>query len=190
MNTKKPLLFLSFDIEADGPAPGLNSMLSMGWAGFTENGNLVFTYEANLTELPDAHPNTDTMKWWSLPENQVAWNYVHQNQRNPRDIFGEFARIVERLQTDYKLVPVAWPASYDWQYINYYFHRFAGYNPLGFSSMCIKSYLWAMSGNRSPNDKLDVEKYVDPRFPHTHKALDDAKEQGAIFINAWRDNTQ
>lgn len=53
----KPLIFLSFDIEADGPAPGLNSMLSLGFVGINEEGKFVFQYEANLNPLPDAKPN-------------------------------------------------------------------------------------------------------------------------------------
>lgn len=189
IQTKKPLLFLSFDVETDGPAPGLHSMLSMGWAGFTQTGEIVFEYEANLIPLPDAHPSDDTMKWWAKEENQNAWEYIHQNQREPEDVFTEFAAQISELNKIYNLKPIAWPVSYDWQYINYYFHRFIGSNPLGFSVMCIKTYLWAMSKNKSPSDKLDIGRYADPQFPHTHKALDDAKEQGAIFINAWTENT-
>src|SRR5205814_290344 len=103
-------------------------------------------------------------------------------------VFEEFSKQIEELVKTYKLVPVAWPVSYDWQWINHYFHRFTGNNPFGYSAIDIKSYLWALSKNRSPNDQINVEKWVDPQFKHTHKALDDAKEQGAMFVNAWKEN--
>lgn len=57
-------MFLSFDIEADGPCPGLNSMLSFGMAGFTPDARIVFEYEANLFPLPDTKPDPKTQKWW------------------------------------------------------------------------------------------------------------------------------
>jgi hypothetical protein len=35
-----------------------------------------------------------------------------------------------------------------------------------------------------------LDSWSDERFPHTHKALDDAKEQGARFINMLREQTK
>ena len=37
-------LYLSFDIEADGPSPCLNNMLSLGICGMTETGEIVYKY--------------------------------------------------------------------------------------------------------------------------------------------------
>jgi hypothetical protein len=187
---RKPLLFLSFDIESDGPAPGLNSMLAMGWAGFDETGQLVFEYEAHLTPLPEAVPNDKTMSWWKLPENQTAWDYVQTDQRDPGEVCRECASHLERLAATYTLEPVAWPAAFDWQYINYYFNRFLGRNPLGYSAMCIEAYIWALTQKASSNDvhKSDLAAYKDPQYPHTHRALDDAKEQGVMFYRAWASN--
>lgn len=186
----KPVLFLSFDIESDGPAPGLNSMLAMGWAGFTETGQLVFEYEAHLKPLPDATPNEKTMSWWKLPENAMAWEYVQTNQRDPSEVCRDFAAHLEKLTQSYTLEPVAWPAAFDWQYINYYFHRFLGCNPLGYSAMCIEAYIWALTKKASSNDvhRADLVQYKDPKYPHTHRALDDAKEQGSMFYRAWTSN--
>lgn len=190
MESPKPLLFLSFDIESDGPSPGLNSMLAMGWAGFDEQGQLVFEYEANLKPLPDAYPNVKTMTWWRQPENAVAWEYLQKNQRDPAEVCREFASQMERLAATYTLEPVAWPASFDWQYFNYYCHRFLGRNPLGYSAMCIESYIWALTQKHGSGDvhRADLVMYKDPKYPHTHRSLDDAKEQGAMFYKAWLSN--
>ena len=63
--------YVSIDIEADGPAPGLNSMLSLGAAAFAGDGTLADTFSANLETLPEAREDPKTMRWWAKqPE---AW---------------------------------------------------------------------------------------------------------------------
>ena len=44
-------LYLSFDIEADGPSPYLNNMLSFGISGITQDGKEVFSIQRNLSPL-------------------------------------------------------------------------------------------------------------------------------------------
>lgn len=183
--TPKPLLFLSFDIEADGPAPGLNSMLSMGFVGINEAGQFVFQFEANLKPLPDANPDSKTLQWWAHPDQAAAVDYIAQNQRDPKEAFQLLVQHIDKLKAEYQVRCVAWPIAYDWQWINYYFHRFIGSNPLGHSATDIGSYAWGLLGTKTHNvGKL--EEFKDPKLPHTHKALDDAKEQGMVFYNLWR----
>lgn len=40
-------IFVSFDVEADGPFPGSYSMLSFAAAGFTPEGKILATNEFN-----------------------------------------------------------------------------------------------------------------------------------------------
>ena len=44
--------YVSIDIEADGPVPGLHSMLSLGAAAFTSEGVLGDTFSVNLESAP------------------------------------------------------------------------------------------------------------------------------------------
>jgi len=79
--TKKELYF-SFDIEADGPIPGPNSMLSLGVAVFKDDGTRLATFSANLETLSDATPDPDTMKWWKTqPE---AWKECRKDLQKPK----------------------------------------------------------------------------------------------------------
>ena len=65
--------YVSIDIEADGPAPGLNSMLSLGAAAFIGDGTLADTFSANLEALPEAREDPKTMRWWAKqPETWAA----------------------------------------------------------------------------------------------------------------------
>ena len=52
-------IYVSTDIETDGPTPGKHSMLSFGSAAFSHEGQLVSTFTANLKLLPEATPEGD-----------------------------------------------------------------------------------------------------------------------------------
>ena len=45
-------IYVSTDVEADGPIPGPNSMLSFGSAAYTGRKELIGTFSANLETLP------------------------------------------------------------------------------------------------------------------------------------------
>ena len=57
MNSKE--IYVSTDVEADGPIPGPNSMLSFGSAAYTGGKELIGTFSANLETLPLQRPNSD-----------------------------------------------------------------------------------------------------------------------------------
>jgi len=54
-------IYVSTDIEADGPVPGLNSMLSFASAAYLPDKQLVATFSANLELLPGATSDPQTM---------------------------------------------------------------------------------------------------------------------------------
>ena len=56
-----PEIYVSTDVEADGPIPGPHSMLSFGSAAYLADKTLVATFSANLDTLPEAHGHPDTM---------------------------------------------------------------------------------------------------------------------------------
>lgn len=64
-------IYVSTDIETDGPIPGRHSILSLGSAAYTADKQLVGTFSANLNTLPGATPDPITTAWWATqPE---AW---------------------------------------------------------------------------------------------------------------------
>lgn len=187
---KKELLFLSIDIEADGRAPGLSSMLNFGAAAILPHiKQVVRTWNYNLHPLDDAKPDPETMKWWaSKPE---AWARLQTDRKYPAEAMPEFASDVEELQKTYRVVPVAWPASFDFAWLNHYLWRFAGRNPLGHSCKCIGSYAWAVGRVKHPSDRnAAIEQSVEPGYEHTHLGVEDAIEQGLQFVNMWRKTTE
>jgi hypothetical protein len=54
-------IYVSTDVETDGPIPGLHSMLSFGSAAYRSDKALVSTFTATLKTFPAAQPCPKTM---------------------------------------------------------------------------------------------------------------------------------
>jgi hypothetical protein len=180
-------VYVSIDIEADGPIPGINSMLSLGAAAFQLGDRTpVATFEANMFPLPEAIADIDTMDWWQRqPE---AWAYVNQNQRQPAQAMQQFRAWLGALPG--KPVFVGFPATYDFMFAYWYLVRFTGFPvPFGFQGLDIKTA--AMMKLKLPfretAKRVMPKRWFEGMNKHTHKALDDAIGQGILFINLMAD---
>jgi hypothetical protein len=80
---------------------------------------------------------------------------------------------------------VGYPVVFDFGFVGWYLARFAGDNPFGFSALDVKSFAMAVLGVefRQTTKRHMPRAWFDPALPHTHVALEDALEQGALFIN-------
>jgi len=173
-------IYVSTDIEADGPIPGPHSMLSFGSAAYRADKTLVGTFSANLELLPGAGGHPDTMKWWSTqPE---AWAACRGDPRPPAEVMPEYVVWLKALPG--RPVFVGYPAAYDFLFVYWYLMRFAGESPFSHSALDIKTFAMALLGTeyRSVVKRNMPRRWFDP-LPHTHVALDDAKGQGALFCN-------
>jgi hypothetical protein len=104
-----PEVYVSTDIEADGPIPGPHSMLSSASAAFTAAGKQVGTFSANLTTLPGAAGEEKTMAWWQTQPD--AWAACRKETRDPGQVMPEYVAWLKQLPG--KPVFVAYPAAYD-----------------------------------------------------------------------------
>lgn len=176
-------IYVSTDIECDGLVPGWHSMLSLGSAAFTADGELLRTFSANLEPLPDCEPLAITMQWWqSYPE---AWAQCQVDPRPPARVIAEFARWV--LDLPGQPVFVGYPAVFDFGFVSYYLARFTRGNPFGFAALDIRSFAMALTGKAflATTKESMPAAWVTDR-PHSHVALDDAIEQGEWFCNMLR----
>lgn len=173
-------IYVSTDVEVDGPIPGPHSMLSFGSAAYRADKTLIATYSANLETLPGAAGHPDTMRWWS--ERPDAWAAARSDVRAPEVVMPEYANWLEALPGS--CVFVAYPVAFDFMFVYWYLMRYAGRSPFGFSALDIKTLAMAlMRGDYRRSTKSRMPKrWFDP-LPHTHVALDDAIEQGAMFCN-------
>ena len=173
-------IYVSTDVEADGPIPGPHSMLSFGSAAYRADKTLVSTFSANLETLPGAKGHPKTMEWWKTqPE---AWTACRENARSPETVMPEYASWLKELSG--RPVFVAYPAAYDFMFVYWYLMRFAGESPFSHSALDIKSYAMAiMKREYRESTKSNMPARWFDDLPHTHVALDDAIAQGALFCN-------
>jgi hypothetical protein len=173
-------IYVSTDVEADGPIPGPHSMLSFASAAYWPDKTLHGTFSANLLTLPGASGDLKTMEWWQTqPE---AWAAARESARDPAIVMPKYVAWLKALPG--KPVFVAYPAAYDFMFVYWYMLRFAGESPFSHSALDIKTFAMALLGKdyRDCVKRNMPKAWFDP-LPHTHQALDDAIEQGALFCN-------
>jgi hypothetical protein len=171
---------ISTDVETDGPIPGPHSMLSIGSAAYTAEKVLVSTFSANLETLPGAQAHPKTAEWWAKqPE---AWAACRQNLEPPERAMSRYVSWIKSLQG--KPVFVAYPAGFDFLFVYWYLIRFVGESPFSHSALDMKSFAMAvLKTDYRESTKRNMPKRWFDNLPHTHVALDDAIEQGALFCN-------
>ena len=173
-------IYVSTDVEADGPIPGANSMLSFASAAFRSDKKLVGTFSANLETMPEAREDPRTMEWWQTkPE---AWKACRANLESPEAAMKRYLAWLKTLPA--RPVFVGYPAAYDFMFVYWYLIRFTGESPFSHSALDIKTYAMALLGREYRDSvKKNMPREWFERLPHTHVALDDAIEQGSLFCN-------
>lgn len=194
-------MYFSADIEADGPAPGTSSMLSIGIVAYDP-----FTLEScgefyrTLKRLPEARPNNDTMEWWDGFPKQ--WAEARANAEDPATAMkalhdwvvdmGKQAK--RRHNTEKGPIPVfvAYPAGFDFSFVFYYLHRFVGESVFSFSALDLKSMVKGMLDVPFTSKQADWPSEWTSPLPHTHNALEDARHQGDQLVRMlkWRERHQ
>ncbi len=177
-------IYVSTDIEADGPIPGPHSMLSFASAAFRPDKTLVSTFTRNVKTLDGASADPKTAAWWKTqPE---AWAACRLDPAEPEQAMRDYVEWLRGLPG--KPVFVGYPASYDFMFVYWYLMRFVGESPFSHSALDIKTFAMCMlgTGYRESTKKNMPRGWFDD-LPHTHVALDDALGQGALFCNMLRE---
>lgn len=178
-------MYICLDVELDGQAPGLSSMLSFA-AVAVANSATIATFTANLQPLPEGNQDPVTMAWWSSHSDE--WDLARGDVRPAVEVIPQCVAWLDSLPSDC-LVAVGAPAATDFAFVNYYCHRFAGRNPLGYSCLDLLSlamgHLGAHDHNYCDLEDQGLEDVLgfaaDPAL-RVHVALDDATQQARLLI--------
>jgi hypothetical protein len=178
-------VYVSTDVESDGPIPGPNSLLSFASAAYLPDKTLLDTFTANLETLPGAAGDPGTMAWWQ--QHQEAWAATRTDLEEPAAAMRRYVTWLKGLPG--RPVFVAYPAGYDFLFVYWYLMRFTGESPFSFSALDVKTYAMALlrCEYREAVKRNMPKRWFDD-LPHTHVALDDAIEQGALFCNMLAEN--
>lgn len=167
------MIYVMVDIEADGPCPGIYSMVSLGAVAITspmDQFDKVFYGEfAPMTTSWDdkalavsGFTRADTLLFPS-----------------PKDTMQKFLGWLLGLRSreDERLVFISDNNGFDWQFVNFYFWYFLNSNPFGHSSMNLGSlYKGMMADTRMSFKRLRKTK-------HTHNPVDDAMGNAEAFMH-------
>ena len=94
----------------------------------------------------------------------------HLRFDDPKSVMESFAAWLDQQAQD-RPVFVSDNVAFDWQFINYYFHRFLGRNPFGFPGRRIGDLYAGLV--KDAHKASEWKKYRITR--HTHDPLDDAR---------------
>lgn len=166
-------VYFSVDIEAAGPVPGEFSMLALGACRVDTPGETFYREFKPITEqvVPDA-----------LRVSGLSMQRLALEGRPPLEAMTDFRAWVRRAATGGQPVFVGFNASFDWAFVNWYFHVFLGENPFGIGGIDIKAYAMGKLGctwQATSSSRLPPE--FGSRESLTHNALEDAIAQGEIF---------
>lgn len=165
--------YVSVDIEASGPIPGEYSMLSLGACSVRD---LHEDFYAELCPINDRYVSE------ALDVSGLSLTHLRQHGTDPTEAMAALRDWLKEVAANRKPVFVGFNASFDWAFVNWYFHKFLGDNPFGIGGVDIKAYYMGLSGSewgKTTSGKLP--EWLQPSRPQTHNALDDAQAQAEIF---------
>jgi ribonuclease T len=172
MSVKREV-FVSVDVETAGPIPGEYSLLSIG-ACLVDDDTQAFECKLkpiNRNAVPEA------MKVAGL-----SLDKLERDGTPPIDAMRQFQDWLSTVSAGGSPVFVGLNASFDWSFINYYFHRYLGENPFGFTALDIKSlYMGATGCDWHSTRSSKIASELRPKLQGTHDALHDARYQAEIF---------
>lgn len=149
------------DVESDGPIPAEFSMVCFG--------AVIFDDHLDQTFYGRTRPISDRF----LPE-ALAISGFSRDQHlafdDPKRVMESFGSWLSE-HTQGRPVFVSDNVAFDWQFINYYFHRFCNRNPFGFSGRRIGDLYAGLVKDASKATEWKKYRVT----AHTHNPVDDAK---------------
>lgn len=158
--------YICVDVESDGPAPALFSMISLGAIVLDDQLNKTF-----YTELKPISEN------WNEEALAVSKFTREQTLKFPDAYYGIFSFYdwLNEIKENDNLLFCSDNNGFDWQFVNYYFWKFLNTNPFGHTSMNIGSLYKGMMKNMKANFKhLRKTK-------HSHNPLDDSRGNAEVL---------
>jgi hypothetical protein len=183
--------YISVDIEADGPIPGPYSMVSLGMtvAGRMRGRTFDPVDPLSQTFYLELKPISDDYVPEALAVSGLDRERLLGEGRDPAAGMAECALWIKEVCEASVPVLAAYPLSFDWMWIYWYFMRFTGASPFGHSRCIDIKTLYAAKAGVTIGwaTKRQIPRHLAARSPHTHNALDDAVEQAELLQNlmAW-----
>lgn len=153
--------YVIVDVESDGPIPAQYSMVCFGAVLFNDRLDQSFYGETRPVSerfVPEALAVSGFSR-----ERHMAFD-------DPKEVMEKFGAWLAQ-HTKGRPVFMSDNVAFDWQFINYYFHRFTGKNPFGFSGRRIGDLYAGLVKDASKATEWKKFRVT----AHTHNPVDDAR---------------
>jgi hypothetical protein len=178
--------YFSADVETDGPIPGPYSLLSFAlvYAG---------TYDGAAYEKPtdwrtrfhaELRPISDEFQADALAVNRLDREHLKRHGEDPASAMTRAADWVRQIAGGRRPILVAYPLSFDWTWLYWYFVRFSRVgSPFNHSACYDMKTAYAVKAHRSiaSSGRDQLLPQLRSSHEHTHHPVDDAIEQAEIF---------
>ncbi|MBM4407965.1 MAG: 3'-5' exonuclease [Chloroflexi bacterium] len=171
-------VWISVDVETSGPTPSSGSLIAIG-ACRVDDPEEGFSVE--IRPQPDRPWSADAEAIHGLTRERLAATGIE-----PDEALLALEAWLGLTCGEGQPIFVAFNAPFDWMFVADYAWRYLGRNPFGHTALDIKAlYLgrhlaevrrWGDTGRLAILERYPVDR------PHTHNALDDAREQAAILV--------
>lgn len=160
--------FVIVDVESDGPIPAEFSMVCFG----------AVLFDDALDESFYGKTRPIANRW--VPEALAVSGFSreqHLQFDDPKTVMEAFAAWLEQ-HSKGRPVFVSDNVAFDWQFINYYFHRFLGRNPFGFSGRRIGDLYAGLV--KDAHKATEWKQFRVTR--HTHNPVEDARGNAEALL--------
>ena|SRR6266545_5385700 len=160
------MTYIMVDVETDGPIPANYSMICFGAIVVDEQ--LDKTFYGQLKPISE--------QW--LPKALEISGFTRQETLKfgaPKIVMEQFRDWI-REHSNNQPVFISDNNGFDWQFMNYYFHRFMGNNPFGYSSINLGSLYKGLVKDMTQSFK-HLRKTI-----HSHNPVDDVRGNAEALL--------
>jgi hypothetical protein len=187
---KKVDAYFSADVETDGPIPGPYSLLSVAivYAGSYDGSEFRRPERYDKVFYRELKPISNRFEAEALAINGLDRDRLCREGGDPANVMTEASEWIASMVADAEPVLVAYPLSFDWSWLYWYFVQFSAKgSPFNYSrcfdiktAVAVKAGIPISEAGRSKIDPI-----LQARHAHTHNAVDDAIAQAEIFANVF-----
>jgi hypothetical protein len=185
--------YFSADVETDGPIPGPFSMLSFAlvYAGSFDGDRFVRPESYQHILYKELRPISEVFQQDALRINGLDRSRLLVEGESPQEAMTQACQWVKDIAGGREPVLVAYPLSFDWTWLYWYFVQFSrGGSPFDYSrcfdiktAVAVKANIPIAEAGRSR-----IHSSLQAKHRHTHHAVDDAIAQAEIFANVFEWN--
>jgi DNA polymerase III epsilon subunit-like protein len=167
-------VYIVVDVEASGPSPGCYALLSIGACTLDEPRHTFYV---------ELQPDTKTYTPEAMAISQLSLDRLAAEGLPAADALQAFADWIDQVVPEgAQPVFTAFNAPFDWMFVNDYFHRYLGHNPLGHKALDIKAYFMGLHGVAwAETSYAEVSDHYFEKCDLTHHALSDAINSADAF---------